>query len=63
LIRSIPDGIGSRPPGRYDEGNSQLLPDRLMAKIEGRLRARRKHGDVYLDDYMMSRVRGGPDPA
>lgn len=26
---------------------------------EGRLRARRKHGDVYLDSYMMSRVRRG----
>jgi RimJ/RimL family protein N-acetyltransferase len=40
---------------------------RLYASLgfehEGRLRARRKHGDVYLDNYMMSRVRSGPGPA
>jgi RimJ/RimL family protein N-acetyltransferase len=30
---------------------------------EGRLRARRKHGDVYLDNYMMSRLRSGRNPA
>jgi RimJ/RimL family protein N-acetyltransferase len=35
---------------------------RLYASLgfehEGRLRARRKHGDVYVDNYIMSRVRG-----
>jgi RimJ/RimL family protein N-acetyltransferase len=39
---------------------------RLYASLgfehEGRLRARRKHGDVYLDNYMMSRVRRCPGP-
>jgi RimJ/RimL family protein N-acetyltransferase len=39
------------------------LYESLGFEHEGRLRARRKHGDLYLDDYMMSRVRPGPGPA
>lgn len=39
------------------------LYESLGFEHEGRLRARRKHGDVYLDDYMMSRVRSGVGPA
>jgi RimJ/RimL family protein N-acetyltransferase len=39
------------------------LYESLGFEHEGRLRARRKHGDVYLDDYMMSRVRSGLGPA
>jgi RimJ/RimL family protein N-acetyltransferase len=39
------------------------LYESLGFEHEGRLRARRKHGDVYLDSYMMSRVRSGPGPA
>src|SRR4051812_21167717 len=39
------------------------LYESLGFEHEGRLRARRKHGDVYLDDYMMSRVRTGLGPA
>ena len=39
------------------------LYESLGFEHEGRLRARRKHGDVYLDDYMMSRIRSGLCPA
>ena len=39
------------------------LYESLGFEHEGRLRARRKHGDVYLDNHMMSRVRRGPDPS
>jgi RimJ/RimL family protein N-acetyltransferase len=38
------------------------LYESLGFEHEGRLRARRKRGDVYLDNYMMSRVRSGPGP-
>lgn len=33
------------------------LYESLGFEHEGRLRARRKHGDVYLDDHSMSRIR------
>lgn len=39
------------------------LYESLGFEHEGRLRARRKHGDVYLDDYIMSRVGSGLGPA
>ena len=39
------------------------LYESLGFEHEGRLRARRKHGDVYLDDYMMARVRSDLVPS
>ena len=39
------------------------LYESLGFEHEGRLRARRKHGEAYLDNCMMSRLRSDPGPA
>jgi hypothetical protein len=49
----------SSKPTRLPFGSTS----RLRFEHEGRLRARRKHRDIYLDNHMMSRVRSSPGPA
>ena len=68
LAYTIEQGRALGADSLYLETNNKLanavhLYESLGFEHEGRLRARRKHGDVFLDDYMMSRVRSGLGPA
>jgi RimJ/RimL family protein N-acetyltransferase len=63
LVRTLLDWADSRGIVRIDlevvETNTGAihLYESLGFEHEGRLRCRRKHGSVYLDNYLMARIR------